>query len=157
MADYRARPLCESDRDRIRAAMKFLPPDEVALACPYFELRTWKKDAVLMKDGEAGDFMGIILSGQVAVRKETSFPGKYTLVAVLDPGAMVGEISAVEKGLRSATVVAMGDVELLTLDSAGLERLLAERPPIGVKVLKRIVHVLSLRLRKAYDRLSSLL
>jgi len=157
MADYRARPLCESDGDRIAGVLKFLDPDEAAALCPYFEIRNWAADAVLMRDGEPGDFMGILLSGQLAVRKETSFPGKYTLVAVLDPGAMVGEISAVEQGLRSATVVAMTDVELLTLDSRDLERLLEEKPPLGVKVLKRIIHVLSLRLRKAYDRLSSLL
>ncbi len=157
MSDYSVRPLCESDHDRIVSVMRFLDPDEVCVVCPYFEVRTWRADTVLMRDGESGDFMGIILAGQVAVRKETAFPGKYTLVAVLDPGAMVGEIPVVEQGVRCATVVAMSDVEMLTLDSDGLERLLAERPDPGVKVLKRIIHVLSLRLRKAYDRLSSLL
>jgi CRP-like cAMP-binding protein len=79
------------------------------------------------------------------------------LIAILDRGAMVGEISAVDRGLRTATVAAMEDASLLILTCDALERLIAEKPALGVKLLKRIIHVLSLRQRRAYDRLSALL
>lgn len=149
--------VCDLDEATLRGVLKFLNSEEVAGFCSYLEHRVWEEGEVLMHDGEPGDFMGIILTGKLAVKKETNFPGRFTLVAILDRGAMVGEISAVDRGLRTATVVAMQRTEMLLLSCAELDRLLFERPPLGIKLLKRIIHVLSLRQGRAYDRLSSLL
>ena len=141
----------------MRKALRFLSDQESSEICAYLEMRNWESGEVLMKDGEPGDFMGFILAGKLAVKKETKFPGRFTLVAILEPGAMVGEISVVDGGLRTATVVAMERVELLVLTCGSLDRLLDEKPVLGIKVLKRIIHVLSLRQRRTYDRLSTLL
>ncbi|NTV14591.1 MAG: cyclic nucleotide-binding domain-containing protein [Desulfobulbaceae bacterium] len=137
--------------------LTFLAPDEVEALCPYLIYQVWNAGEVLMSDGETGDFMGFVMAGKLAVKKETNFPGRFTLVAILDPGAMVGEISAVDLGLRTETVVAMQKTEMLLLSHDSLERLLDEHPPLGIKLLKRIIHVLGLRQKYAYDRLSSLL
>ena len=150
-------PVCELGIGTINRALKFLSPDEAADFCRYLVHRTWEPGEILMNDGEPGDFMGFILEGKLAVKKETNFPGRFTLVAILDPGAMVGEISAVDRGLRTATVVAMQKTSLLLLSCDNLEKMLVEKPALGMKLLKRIIHVLSLRQRRAYDRLSSLL
>lgn len=149
--------VCELDKNVLDAVLRFLTPAEVALFCSYLDYRTWEDGEVLMNDGEPGDFMGFVLTGKLAVKKETNFPGRFTLVAILDRGAMVGEISAVDRGLRTATVVAMQKTEMLLLTCDNLEKMLTEQPALGVKLLKRIIHVLSLRQRRAYDRLSSLL
>jgi CRP-like cAMP-binding protein len=101
--------------------------------------------------------MGFVLDGKLAVKKETRFPGRFTLIAILDHGAMVGEISAVDRGLRTATVAAMEDSRLLVLSCDNLEKMENENPALAFKILKRIIHVLSLRQRRAYDRLSTLL
>jgi len=141
----------------LNGALKFLAPDDIAFFCSYLDHRVWAAGEVLMKDGEPGDFMGFVLDGKLAVKKETNFPGRFTLVAILDRGAMVGEISAVDRGLRTATVVAIQKTEMLLLSCDSMEKLLAEHPALGFKLLKRIIHVLSLRQGRAYDRLSSLL
>lgn len=135
----------------------FLTIAEIGMVLPYMETREWQSGETLMRDGEPGDFMGVLLSGKLAVKKETTFPGKYILVAVLERGSMVGEISAVECGKRNATVTATSPCRLLVLNSANLDRLLADNSMLGVKLLKRIIHVLGSRLRKASDRLSMLL
>lgn len=149
--------VCDKGVDALSRVLRFLAPEEIALFCRYLDQRVWEAGEVLMNDGEPGDFMGFVLDGKLAVKKETNFPGRFTLVAILDRGAMVGEISAVDRGLRTATVAAMQKTEMLLLSCDNLERLLSEQPALGIKLLKRIIHVLSLRQRRAYDRLSSLL
>jgi CRP-like cAMP-binding protein len=149
--------VCELGEDILKSVFKFLTREELLEICAYLAYRTWRKGEILMNDGEQGDFMGFVLDGKLAVKKETNFPGRFTLIAILDRGAMVGEISAVDRGLRTATVAAMEDASLLILTCDALERLIAEKPALGVKLLKRIIHVLSLRQRRAYDRLSALL
>lgn len=148
---------CDLGAATLSLVLKFLTPEEAASFCSYLDYRVWDAGEVLMKDGEPGDFMAFVLEGKLAVKKETNFPGRFTLLAILDRGAMVGEISAVDRGLRTATVVAMQKTEMLLLTCDNLEKMLAEKPALGVKLLKRIIHVLSLRQRRAYDRLSSLL
>jgi len=149
--------VCGLGEVALGSVLKFLTTEEAASFCQYLSYRIWETDDVLMNDGEPGDFMGFVLSGKLAVKKETNFPGRFTLVAILERGAMVGEISAVDRGLRTATVVAMQRTEMLLLSCDHLEKMLAEHPALGIKLLKRIIHVLSLRQRRAYDRLSSLL
>ncbi len=149
--------VCKLGEEALRGVLKFLTPDEVASFSPYLDSRVWDAGAILMNDGEPGDFMGFVLAGKLAVKKETNFPGRFTLVAILERGAMVGEISAVDRGLRNATVVALEKTEMLLLSCDSLEKLLTEHPALGLKLMKRIIHVLSLRQGSAYDRLSSLL
>ncbi|MCK4837808.1 MAG: cyclic nucleotide-binding domain-containing protein [Desulfobulbaceae bacterium] len=149
--------VCDLGADILGTIFKFLNDKETTEICPYLEFRSWRKGDVLMNDGEQGDFMGFVLDGKLAVKKETNFPGRFTLIAILDRGAMVGEISVVDRGLRTATVAAMEDANLLVLSCDALDSLISENPILGFKVLKRIIHVLSLRQRRAYDRLSVLL
>ncbi len=149
--------VCDIERDTLKRVLKFLDDEEINELCPYLRYKKWGKGEVLMNDGEQGDFMGFVLDGKLAVKKETSFPGRFTLIAILDRGAMVGEISAVDRGLRTATVSAMEDAGLLVLSCDDLERIVVEKPSLGFKLLKRVIHVLSLRQRRAYDRLSALL
>lgn len=148
---------CDLGKETLRLVLKFLTPEEAAVFCSYLDYRVWEAGEVLMNDGEPGNFMGFVLAGKLAVKKMTSFPGRFTLVAILDRAATIGEISAVERGQHIATVLAMQKTEVLVLTCDNLEKMLTEQPALGIKLLKRIIHVMSLRERMAYDRLSSLL
>ena len=115
--------VCGMNRDSLESILKFLSEKEVGELSSYLEFRDWRKDEILMSDGEQGDFMGFVLEGKLEVKKETKFPGRFTLIAILDRGAMVGEISAVDRGMRTATVAAMKDSRLLVLSCDSLEKL----------------------------------
>lgn len=141
----------------LKSVFKFLDGQEIATLCTYLDLRRLPADAVLMEENQEGDFMGFLVKGRLAVKKETQFQGKYILLAILDPGTMVGEISMMECCRRNATVVAVEESELLILTQERLNGLLTADPVLGAKVLKRIIQVLSLRLQKADDRLATLL
>lgn len=145
------------DDGRVAAALAFLDPGEAERLCSLMETRSYPAGTDLVRDGSPCGFMGFVLSGRLAVRKQTSFPGRSTLVAVLEPGALVGGVPAAEHGVCGADVAVMEDAELLVLDNRALEKLLADDPVLGTKLLKRVIQVLGTRLHRSYDRLASLL
>lgn len=143
--------------DELQDIFPYLTVSEVDVLWPFLEKRVCLRSETIMSEGDVGDFMGFLVSGKLAVKKETTFPGKYILVALLERGSMVGEIAVVERGNRTATVMATEDSLLMVLSADSLDRMLVEHPAIAVKLLRRVIHVLGFRLRKASDRLSRLL
>lgn len=143
--------------EELSGIFPFLDREEGGIICSLAEVRRCPAGSILMKDGDDGDYLGFLLAGRLAVKKETAFPGKLVLVAILERGSLLGEMSMVERDKRHATVVAMEDCRLLVLTCDQMTRLLAEFPALGSKLLKRIIHVLGYRLRMASDRLSKLL
>jgi CRP-like cAMP-binding protein len=67
------------------------------------------------------------------------------ILAVLDAGALLGELSAVDGAPRSATVVALEAVEVDVAGFSEFRRLLDERPRISTELLRLIAE----RLRDA--------
>jgi len=145
-----------SDTD-LEAAFGFLSADERRRICPYIELKVCPAKAVLMRENEASNYLGFLAGGRLAVKKETGFKGKYIILAILEQGTVVGESEILGHGPRSSTVIAVEECRLLTLTDDSFNQLLREDPPLGIKLLKRIVYIMSLRLRKAGERLSKLL
>lgn len=145
-----------SDKD-LETAFSFLTYKERRGVCPYLQIKVCPAKAVLMEENEASDYLGFLAEGRLAVKKETDFKGKYIILAILEKGTVVGETEILGHGPRSSTVVAVEDSRLLTLTDESFDLLLKEDPPLGIKLLKRIVYVMSIRLRKAGERLSQLL
>jgi len=131
--------------------------EECGKLFPYFEFRTFRQDSAVMGQGDVGDFMGIVLEGKLAIKKETVYPGKFTLIAILERGAMVGEISMAEETIRTATAIAMEDSSLLVLSHDQALGLFKDHPLMGIKILKRIIKVVGGRLQLASARLAQLL
>ncbi|MDH3360303.1 MAG: cyclic nucleotide-binding domain-containing protein [Desulfobulbaceae bacterium] len=148
---------CELVKEHAKTVFRFFDQDELEALCQYLQIRQLSADTVLMQEGEPGAFMGFLVSGKLAVRKETGFTGKHILLAILESGSMVGEISAVVHGQRNATVVATEESTILELAGKDFELLVKQHPALGVKFLSQIVNVVGLRLRKADDRLAKLL
>ena len=145
-----------SDKD-LEAAFGFLTHEERRGICPYLQIRVYPAKEVLMEENEISNYMGFLVEGRLAVKKETDFKGKYIILAILEKGTVVGETEILGHGPRSSTVVAVEECRLLTLTDESFDLMLQEKPPLGIKLLKRIVYIMSLRLRKAGERLSQLL
>lgn len=98
---------------------------------------------VIMSEGETGDALYIIWSGQVLV-----FVGDVTCPTILGyrgAGEILGEMALLENRPRSASVVAVGDVRLLKISRDKFYELLQNETDIGLKIMG----VLSSRLRGA--------
>ncbi len=98
---------------------------------------TRREGDVLAREGDPGVGFFLILEGKAKVtvggRQRTS----------LGPGDFFGEISLLDAGPRSATVVAASSVNMLGLTQWSFKRLIQENPSIASKMLK----VMAQRLR----------
>ena len=148
---------CDAKAEDVRKAFKFLVPEEIIELCPYLELHEWQTDAVVMHEGRDEDYMGFIIDGKLAVKKKTGFGDKQIIIAILEKGAMVGEGAFVDSGPRSTTVTAMEPCKLLTLSARKMAELTSNNPQLANKLLKRMLYIISLRLRKAVERIAELL
>jgi CRP-like cAMP-binding protein len=148
---------CNPQTEDVEKAFSFLSAEEIQELCPYLELREWAADAVVMQEGEHEDYMGFVTEGKLAVKKKTGFWGKHIIIAILDKGTMVGEGAFIDEGPRSTTIVAMEKTRILTLAARKMDELIMNRPMLAIKLMKRILHIISVRLRKAGDRISELL
>jgi len=123
---------------------------------PFFELRHFPSNSVVFREGDEGNFICFILSGKLEVKKEAEFKGNQIILAILGKGSLVGELSLFDKYYRSATVEAVEDTLLLVLKNSTLDELIEKYPQAVIKLLKSFIRVLSLRLRKATERLTTI-
>jgi CRP-like cAMP-binding protein len=122
----------------------------------FFELITYPAHAIIFKEGELGDFIGFVVAGKLEVKKQTEFKGNQLIIAILGTGALVGELSIFDQHKRSATVEAVEDTVMLILRNESLEKLMLQHPFPAIKILKNLIRILSLRLRKATERLTTI-
>jgi CRP/FNR family transcriptional regulator len=100
-------------------------------------------------EGDHSDACYIVRSGSFRVTREHS-DGRAITLANLGPGDIFGELAMLDGEVRSASVEALGDGELLALPAGDVRALLARHPDITVK----LVAALTRRLRLANERIS---
>ena len=86
---------------------------------------------------ESGADVFVVLAGEAEVSVEPR-AGKRQLLGTLSAGRAFGEMSSLTGGLRSATVVATSDVELLQIADADFDRLRECRPEVAVVLLRTL-------------------
>ncbi len=116
--------------------------------------RRFAAGQVVFEEGELGDSLFVIASGEVEVlRRDAS--GEQKLIAVLGPPEFFGEMSLIDKEYRSATVKARTDAELLHLTAENLTTFRKQHRDGFTFVVINIARVLSSRLREANTKLAS--
>jgi CRP-like cAMP-binding protein len=112
----------------------------------------YPKDSVIIEEGTLGDWVYVILEGSAKVRKKT--PEGLVTVDTLKEGDVFGEMGFLEGGkkMRSASVIASGDVWLGVLDGEKLTRDFEQIP----SNLKALIRSLVLKLRETTTKVCSL-
>lgn len=144
---------------RMRADLRFFSfLDEPALTrlADFCSCQQVSAGEVLWRQGDEGDFMVFIISGQLEAKIQTEFPDKEVVVGVFSAGTIVGELGFVDQHPRGVSVLALEDSELLLLTRENFDRLLAEHPVQGLALLKGMLLALSSRLRNANARLAAI-
>ncbi len=125
---------------------KDLTPEErreVSLMC---QPVTYAPGEFLCREGEAGDFMLVIESGKVWVHRKTP-GGEKADLATVTRGAILGEMSLVDSGARSADAVATSPVQAHKIARTDFLLLRAEMSPVALKLMTKIATVTCDRLR----------
>ncbi|MEN8139663.1 MAG: cyclic nucleotide-binding domain-containing protein [Thermodesulfobacteriota bacterium] len=141
----------------LAASLPFLSETERQELSRYLEQVRHPAQAQVMAPGDASDFLGFVVSGRLAVKRETEFAGRFVLVALLAAGAVVGEVGAFTGQPRAATVVSLEASELLIIRKEPLAQLFSDNPDLAVKLLVKVVGVVGARLQQCSDRLAQLL
>ena len=111
--------------------------------------KTYKDGEVICHEGEEGEYMFVIQSGEVKVTK--SMPtGKFTL-RILKEGDIFGEMALFDRLPRSATVTALGEARILTIDKKGFIPRVSKDPSLAFNILESM----SKRVRKLSEELST--
>ena len=91
---------------------------------------------VVFKEGDIGDTMYIIQSGNILISK--AIKGKDHQLAVLGKGDFFGEMAIVTNEKRSATAVAKTDSKLLSFDRQGFISMLNKNAKIALNIIEKL-------------------
>jgi CRP/FNR family cyclic AMP-dependent transcriptional regulator len=109
------------------------------------------KGTVLFSEGEPGDQMFVIVEGKVKLG-QTSTDGRESLLAVLGPGEMFGELSLFDPGPRTSTATALTDATVVALGHEQLRPWLTGRPEVAAALLQALAR----RLRRTNEAMADL-
>ena len=112
--------------------------------------KVFEDGEIVVRQGEVGDCMYVIQEGTVGVYLERD--GEEILVAEPGSGEMIGEMAIFERQPRSATVRALGQAKILTVDRRNFLRRVQEDPSIAFRVLE----TLSRRVRELNEEVGRL-
>lgn len=113
--------------------------------------RRYAKDDVVFHADEIGDVFCIIREGQVKVTM-ISPEGKEIILNTLGPGEFFGEMSLLDEQPRSATIIAIEPLEVVTIWRSDFLQILEE----SFSITRKILAELSKRLRQMSTRIESL-
>jgi CRP/FNR family cyclic AMP-dependent transcriptional regulator len=129
---------------------------EVRLLAHFMSVYRANPGTEIIREGEGGDFMLMLIEGKVEVRKRDRHNAPQ-LIAEVDSGKTLGEMSMIDGEPRFATCVATESALFAVLTRENLARIIVEQPMLGAKILMELVLMLSQRLRSTGTRLLEVL
>jgi len=115
-----------------------LAPDELADLFRIGRKRRWPAGATLFGEGDRSNSVVVVLAGRAKVFCLTEQGGEV-LLAIRGPGALVGEMSALDGAPRSASVGALEPLETLVIPVAAFLAFLESHPNAAVGILRMIM------------------
>jgi len=96
--------------------------------------KVYQDGEIIIRQGDMGDNMFVIQEGQVEVVVEQD--GQEVCLAIQGAGQPIGEMAIFEHQVRSATVRALGQVRILTVDRKSLVRRIHEDPSLAYYMMQ---------------------
>lgn len=135
----------------------FLPRDEAERVFAAMDMLSLDAGEILFRSGQEADHFYVLVAGRIAVQKHTGFAERMQVVALLDPGAPLGESGLLPNRQRGATLTAVQPCRLLSMSAQAYEALAKSHSPLVVKLLTWVIGRMSLRLQKNSQRLALVL
>jgi len=127
---------------------------QLAHLAQFMELERVPQWKVVVKQGDPGDAMYLIIDGELRARITSD--GKETILATFGPGDFFGDMALFDNGPRSADVVANKESTVLKLTTISFGRLMKDAPDLAAPFLQSTVKTLSARIRADNKRLDRL-
>jgi CRP-like cAMP-binding protein len=114
-----------------------LTPEESADFARRGQRRSYRRGAIIFRETDPSDSVVVLLSGRVKALCHTA-GGAEVLLAVRGPGALLGELSAVDGGRRSATVQTLEPVTALSLPLPDFEAYLQANGRVAYLLMRTL-------------------
>ncbi|MBU1109843.1 MAG: cyclic nucleotide-binding domain-containing protein [Candidatus Riflebacteria bacterium] len=124
----------------------------------YIGTARFKAGDMILKEGETGDELLILVEGKVEISQTLVMRGedqdfeekdKTLIVLEADSLPIFGEMALLERSTRTATVKAIGDCVTRTLQRDRFVKFCLKNPQAGLIATKNLAVMISNRLRKA--------
>lgn len=135
-----------------------LLPEEFEYLAEISQIKEYKDGDIIFYEAEPGNSLYVIIEGEVEILRKDA-EGKLKSIAVLKAGDFFGEMSLIDKELRSATARAKAkdnkDVKVLMLTSENLHSFAKIYRNGFTMVVINIARVMSKRLRETNNKLAA--
>jgi HEAT repeat protein len=126
-----------------------LAPEDLEKIADIAHEQIYATGGIICREGEPGDSLFIIVSGDVEVVK--SMGRQERILATRGAGEFVGEMAILDSAPRSATLRALKDVRVLSIEGDAFKSILLDRPEVAVSALRNM----SSRIRALNERIGS--
>lgn len=130
---------------------RFLSYKELVQINNIAHVEDYEAGEAIFREREKGEAMYVVMSGDVNLMKDD------VVVASMLRGEHFGEMSLIDKSVRSLSAVASSDCRLIVVTRKRFYAIIKEEPPLATKLLWSFVQVLASRLRKTTADLSDAL
>jgi CRP/FNR family transcriptional regulator, cyclic AMP receptor protein len=96
----------------------------------YNDYKHYRKGEYIFKEGDPGDVMYAVVEGEVEIIVNGS------LINIVRPGEVLGEMALIDKKPRSATAVAFSDCKLVVIDEQRFNFLIQQTPLFVTQIMK---------------------
>ena len=133
--------------------MAHLDQDAVKRMERFFEFAQVPPNRDVIRQDEYGNFMIVLLTGTIAVDRVQPW-GEQLRRAETRPGAILGEMSRLDSGIRFSACTTLTDCEIAVLSADAMDDMMDKDPQLAASLVALLARKLSLRLRVVSARLS---
>jgi CRP/FNR family transcriptional regulator, cyclic AMP receptor protein len=126
--------------------------EDISILAGYMEVYRAQPGEILIREGDEGDFMVLIVDGEVDILKKSHRAEQQHMTSA-GPGMTLGEMSMIDGEPRFATCMASQPTTFAVLTRDNMAKIILDHPGLGSKILVKMVTMLSLRLRQTSARL----
>jgi len=109
----------------------------------------------LMQEGDQlrTGYMLLLLQGEVSIETASDGAAGNVPISVLGPGNLIGELGLLDGAPRSASCVAVTNIDVAALSRNAVARLIDIHPAVGAKLMAAVAQRLGERLRASGEQL----
>lgn len=131
----------EKDLKEIAVLSNF-QSEEMQILSGYLKRSCFDDAATVFKQGDAGDSLYFILKGRAKVEFKSQHSDIKSIIAIICPGMMFGEMAVIDGSPRSTSIVAEGELVCVSITTDEISALLASYP----EIIKKLYHGIALNL-----------
>ncbi len=130
--------------------------EQLALIQPLIEICSFQKDTMIFEQGDAAQYLYIVLKGEVVVRYK-AYDGPVITVARVNPVGVFGWSAALGRASYTSGAICTEDTEAYRISGRSLRRICEQQPETGALLMEQLAGITDERLKTTHLQVLSML